>query len=289
MDNTLVIIALAIVSASSRGIISVIDRYQIGIKKNSVIDVNLYNNLYTISLVFIISLYFPIGDIFTDYKVYIYSLIVQFVAMGYSYLFKNMTIFESAIAAKTADVFIPIAVFLATGVFEISTYLISILTTLMVYFWLKNSSKDINKYLLGIVVIVPLLVIQSFLSPILVSEYRGDPYLVIGFTIVTLYIRFFISFVLFLFTNKFTKSNISFNFKAASLYIGRGFLTIIAQLTFVIVTASNAASLGWIFLNMTSFYGVIYSSIFLKEKVLKKDFLFICAITAIVVIKELLS
>ncbi|MBM7541278.1 hypothetical protein [Amphibacillus cookii] len=289
MDNTLVIIALAIVSSSSRGIISVIDRYQIGFKKNSVIDVNLYNNLYTISLVFIISLYFPIGDIFTDYKVYIYSLIVQFVAMGYSYLFKNMTIFESAIAAKTADVFIPIAVFLATGVFEISTYLISILTTLMVYFWLKNSSKDINKYLLGIFVIVPLLVIQSFLSPILVSEYKGDPYLVIGFTIVTLYIRFFISFVLFLFTNKLKKSDISFNLKGASLYIGRGFLTIIAQLTFVIVTASNAASLGWIFLNMTSFYGVIYSSIFLKEKVLKKDFLFICAITAIVVIKELLS
>lgn len=162
MENTLVIITLAIISSSSRGIISVIDRYQIGFKNKSVVDVNLYNNLYTIGLIFILSFYFPIGYIFTDYKVYIYSLIVQLVAMGYSYLFKNMTIFESAIAAKTADIFIPIAVFFATGVFEISTYLISILTTLMVFFWLKGSSKDTNKYLLGIFVIVPLLVIQSF-------------------------------------------------------------------------------------------------------------------------------
>jgi len=40
---------------------------------------------------------------------------------------------------------------------------------------------------------------------------------------------------------------------------------------------------------MTSFYGVIYSSVFLKEKILKKDFLFISVITAIVVFKELLT
>ncbi|MFL2079811.1 hypothetical protein [Marinilactibacillus psychrotolerans] len=289
MENSLTIVILAIISASSRGIISVIDRYQIGIKKNTVMEVNLYNNLYTILLIFIFSFYFPIGPLFMDYKIYIYSFIVQFVAMGYSYLFKKMTIFESAIAAKTADIFIPLAVFLSTGVFETSTYVISILTTLMVFLWLKNSSKDHKKYLFGISIIVPLLVIQSYLSPILVSEYKGDISLVIGFTMVTLYIRFIISFVLFLFSNRFTESDMNISLKGFPLYMGRGFLTILAQLTFVIVTASNSASLGWIFLNMTSFYGIIFSSFLLNEKILKKDFLFISAITAIVIFKELLS
>lgn len=51
ITNIALLITFASISAISRGIISVIDRYQMGYRKQGVIEVNFINNLFSIILV----------------------------------------------------------------------------------------------------------------------------------------------------------------------------------------------------------------------------------------------
>lgn len=283
--SSLAIIVMAIFSALSRGVISVIDRYQIGIKGNSVVEVNLYNNLFTLLFVIGLTFYFPIWNLITDWKVILYSVLVQAVAIGYSTLFKKMTIFKSVISAKLADLLIPIAVYLSTGKLDLKIYFLAVFTTLIVVFWLKKKG-DAKKYLDGVIIIVPLLTIQAFASPLLVGNNKNQLSSIIAFTLSTLVIRFIISALMMLFYQKSFQLKNSLNSNNLFIYIIRSILTIIAQFTFVIVTSDKYSALGWIFLNMTSLYGVLASSLFLKEKNTKKEILLICFITAIMLIQN---
>lgn len=285
--TSLSIIVIAIISALSRGLISNVDRYQIGIQKNSVLQVNLFNNLFTMVFVVILAFYFPFGGMLWDWKVIIYSAIVQFVAVGYSVLFRKMTIFESVIAAKAADILIPIAVFFATGVFSVKTYFLAILTTLLVVLWLRKGNS-LAKYFKGILIIVPLLVAQAYLTPLLVGNYHHNFKQMVAFTLCTLVIRFVISLVSLLFDKDFRQMKLSLSKNNVGLYALRSVLTITAQFTFVLVTSDRLAALAWIFLNMTSLYGILFSGLILREKASQKGIILIMVLTALMVIGNFL-
>lgn len=145
---------------------------------------------------------------------------------------------------------------------------------------------DAKKYLDGVIIIVPLLTIQAFASPLLVGNNKNQLSSIIAFTLSTLVIRFIISALMMLFYQKSFQLKNSLNSNNLFIYIIRSILTIIAQFTFVIVTSDKYSALGWIFLNMTSLYGVLASSLFLKEKNTKKEILLICFITAIMLIQN---
>ncbi|GAB2026828.1 hypothetical protein [Lactovum odontotermitis] len=285
--TSLSIIFIAILSALSRGLISNIDRFQIGIQKNSVLQVNLFNNLFTMVFVIILAFYFPFGEMLLDWKVIVYSAIVQFVAVGYSVLFKKMTIFESVISAKAADIFIPVAVFLATGVFSVKTYFLAILTTFLVVLWLRKS-REIKKYFQGILIIVPLLVVQAYTTPLLVEDYHHDFRQMTAFTLCTLVIRFLISLISMFFDQDFRKMKLSLSKNNVGLYALRSVLTVTAQFTFVLVTSDRLAALAWIFLNMTSLYGILFSGFILHEKTSKKGVILILSLTGLMIIGNFL-
>ncbi len=289
--NGILIVFLSIISATSRGIISVIDRYQIGIKQQSILQVNMLNNFFTILLVFIISIFSPIEGILPymiDFRIIIYSLIVQLVAVGYSYLFKNMTVLESVISSKMSDLVIPFALFVTTGYFSFSTYFLSIFTTFLIFVFLNNKMNT-KKFLKGILVIVPLLTLQAMLSPILTAPFKESLHQIIVFTICTLYIRFFISILSCLFDKQIYKKTKKLKVQLIPLYFLRSFLTISAQFTFVVVTSDPQASIAWIFLNMTSLFGVIFSNIFLKERNNLKELVLVFLMIIIVLLKEVTS
>lgn len=52
--STLYVVIFSILSALSRGIITVIDRYQMGYRKSSVFTVNFFNNLLSMLLVTVV-------------------------------------------------------------------------------------------------------------------------------------------------------------------------------------------------------------------------------------------
>ena len=277
------VVFLAILSALSRGVTIVIDRYQIGIQKNSVLQVNLFNNLFSMFLIIALAIYFPFWKMIFDWRVLIYAALAQFVAIGFSALYRNMTVFESVISAKIADFFIPIAVFLATGTFSIRTYILAVISTLIVMVWLRKRT-DFKKYLFGIFLIVPLLVAQAFGNPLLTRHFHQNFRTIIAFTLATLSLQFIISLIMFfVYQRSWKNKKWTFTKKNTLLYLLRAFLTIVTHFTFVLVTADKMAALGWIFLNMTSLYGILVSSVTLKEKTSRQGIYLVAGLTALMI------
>ncbi|MGX4764059.1 hypothetical protein [Holzapfeliella sp. JNUCC 72] len=288
--SALVLCLMALASSVSRGLISVIDRFQMGIKKQDITIVNFKNNLYTFGLATLLAVVFLKQDIWPmllDYKIMLYALLVQAVAIGYSYLFKSLTVAESVVASKFSDLLIPIALFASSGSFSPSSYLISILTTVIVF------SLMITKYdrniLSGIAIITPLLVIQSVLSPILTSGYSITTNRLLAFTYCTIVFRLII--VLFMLFAKKTPlkgqklQNKESTAKEVLIYFSRTVLTLVAQIGFTFATSGNS-SLAWILLNITSLYGVVFSSFILKEKLNLKAIIALVLVSGLTVIKS---
>lgn len=287
----MVCILAALISSTSRGVISVIDRYQMGYRKGNLLVVNFVNNvLATIlaTLVLIILQHFvSLKFLLLPQqwgRIFIYALLVQLVAYGYSYLYRHLPLIDAVISGKISDIFIPLALALTTAYFSWKQYSISLISTLIVALLAFSPSTqkiEWKTWLKGILVIVPLLTVQSAFSPLLVNDIHGIPEL-IGFTIITIYLRLIISFVSLLTSSKtlFTTANSTRIVKPVIIaYALRAILTISAQISFTVATSSKASGIAWVLLNMTSLYGVVFGSWILKEKIGKFDVLVLLVVT----------
>ncbi|MBW8013614.1 hypothetical protein E0712_03805 [Lactobacillus helveticus] len=153
ISSVALLITFASISAISRGIISVIDRYQMGYRKQGIIEVNFINNLFSITLVTIFFIFmvkkysFPVFSATYVIRIVMYALVVQMVAYGYSYVYKKINIMQSVVVNKLSDLFIPLALFLATGCLNFKSYLVSITTTIIVaiYFFIRKKEQSLIK------------------------------------------------------------------------------------------------------------------------------------------------
>lgn len=290
------LIIFAIVSSLSRGIISVIDRYQMGYRHQSSINVNFLNNLCSTALVtiFLIGLLnkFPTPKITVNYvsKIIIYGLLAQLVAYGYSYVFKKVTIMQSIVLSKLTDLFIPLAICLTMGYFNKSSYLISIISTIIVVCYIifkqRHSQMNVTTLLKTFMVIGPLLIVQAALSPLLT---KGVIRLVdlVYFTIATIYIRCIITIITFWVKHHGLRiKGVKINKQIFWIYGARAVLTILAQATYTLATSSPNSGIAWIFLNMTNLYSVIFGSFALKEKIHVSDVLLIICIFVLALISK---
>ncbi|MCO6183647.1 hypothetical protein AAYR18_02990 [Leuconostoc fallax] len=281
--STLYVVIFSILSALSRGIITVIDRYQMGYRKSSVFTVNFFNNLLSMLLVtvvlIIMTMQHRLALNITPWllvRIIIYASLVQAVAFGYSALFRQVTVMDSVLLSKLTDFVIPIAIFITTYYFNWHSYFISVVSTILVIglFLLSvrtnNSSTKIlikNFWLIG-----PFLILQAALSPVLVADIK-TPEALITFTILTIYLRFLITLTAFL--RQRHQANMireQVGSRVMMLYGTRAVLTLVAQLTFTLATSSQTSSIAWVFLNMTSLFSIILSGFFLREKVDLKSF-----------------
>lgn len=281
--STLYVVIFSILSALSRGIITVIDRYQMGYRKSSVFTVNFFNNLLSMLLVtvvlIIMTMQHRLALNITPWllvRIIIYASLVQAVAFGYSALFRQVTVMDSVLLSKLTDFVIPIAIFITTCYFNWHSYFISVVSTILVIglFLLSartnNSSTKIlikNFWLIG-----PFLILQAALSPVLVADIK-TPEALITFTILTIYLRFLITLTAFL--RQRHQANMvreQVSKRVMMLYGTRAVLTLVAQLTFTLATSSQTSSIAWVFLNMTSLFSIILSGFFLREKVDLKSF-----------------
>ena len=107
ISSVALLITFASISAISRGIISVIDRYQMGYRKQGIIEVNFINNLFSITLVTIFFIFmvkkysFPVFSATYVIRIVMYALVVQMVAYGYSYVYKKINIMLLSIILKS--------------------------------------------------------------------------------------------------------------------------------------------------------------------------------------------
>lgn len=275
ITNIALLITFASISAISRGIISVIDRYQMGYRKQGVIEVNFINNLFSIILVTVffsvmVKKYnFPAFSAAYAIRIVVYALVVQMVAYGYSYIYKKINIMQSVVINKLSDLFIPLALFLTTGYLNWKSYIVSILTTIIVaiYIFYKEKKAELDKdaMLKSIAVIVPLLVFQSAISPVL-THGVGNIYDLIFFTIFTIYIRGIIALIVFIAKINHIQ-NLGLSKSILLIYACRALLTLLAQITYTLSTSSPQSSISWVFLNITPLYSVLFGNLILHEKI----------------------
>lgn len=287
----MVCILAALISSTSRGVISVIDRYQMGYRKGNLLVVNFINNIlatFLATLVLIVLQHVVSLDFLLLpqqwFRIIIYALLVQLVAYGYSYLYRHLPLIDAVISGKISDLFIPIALAFTTSYFSFKQYSVSVISTLLVgllAFSPSTKKTNFKTWVRGILVIVPLLTIQSAFSPLLVDRIHEIPELM-GFTIITIYLRLVISFIS-LFTrpkNKLiNKESMKIGKTVVAVYGLRSVLTIAAQISFTIATSSKTSGIAWVLLNMTSLYGVVFGSWILKEKIGKFDVLVLLVVT----------
>lgn len=287
----MVCILAALISSTSRGVISVIDRYQMGYRKGNLLVVNFINNILAtgIATIVLIVLHHLISLRFLLLpqqwgRIFIYALLVQLVAYGYSYLYRHLPLIDAVISGKLSDIFIPLALAVTTSYFSFKQYSISLISTIIVgllAFSPSTKKIEFKTWMKGILVIVPLLTIQSAFSPILVNNIHGIPELM-GFTVITIYLRLLISFISLFTTSKdqLISSNSTKIVKPVIVaYAVRAVLTIAAQISFTIATSSKTSGIAWVLLNMTSLYGVVFGSWILKEKIGKFDVFVLLVVT----------
>lgn len=290
------LIVFATISSFARGIISVIDRYQMGYRKQSSIDVNFLNNICSSVLVTFFLVYvlhnFPSPRITNNYiiKVFLYAFLAQVVAYGYSYVYKKVSIMQSVILSKITDLFIPLAILLTMGYFSMSSYLVSIISTLIVVVYIvfeqRHNSINLKVLITTFMVIAPLLIVQAAVSPFL-TKGLIKPIDLIFFTIMTIYLRCLITIVTFLYKNKSLKiTGTALSGSVFLIYGSRAILTLLAQVTYTLATSSANSGIAWVFLNMTSLYSVIFGDIFLKEKMKLPDILVIACIFVLAIFSK---
>lgn len=293
ITSSFVLIFFACVSSLSRGVISVIDRYQMGYRKQSSINVNFLNNIWSALLVTIFFVYMILNyespQITATYifKMLLYAFLAQIVAFGYSYVYKKVSIMQAVVLSKLSDLFIPIAIFMTMGYFSAKSYMVSIISTVLVvvyiFFKQRHSQLDLKKLLKTFLVIAPLLIIQAALSPLLTKGLINSRNLVF-FTIGTIYVRCIITVITYFFKNKsLTIKKTKVSKKIIFVYSSRAILTLLAQVSYTLATSSSKSSIAWVFLNMTSLFSVFFGSLLLKENADFSDFLLILAILVLAI------
>ena len=84
----MVCILAALISSTSRGVISVIDRYQMGYRKGNLLVVNFINNILATLVLIVLQHVVSLDFLLLPqqwFRIIIYALLVQLVAYGYSY------------------------------------------------------------------------------------------------------------------------------------------------------------------------------------------------------------
>ena len=189
---------------------------------------------------------------------------------------------QSVILSKITDLFIPLAILLTMGYFSKSSYLVSIISTIIVVIYIafeqRKDNLDLENLAKTFAVIAPLLIVQAAFSPFL-TKGLIRPIDLVFFTIMTIYVRCLISLITFIYKNHSLKINgENLTGRVFLIYGSRAVLTLLAQVTYTLATSSPNSSIAWIFLNMTSLYSVIFGDIFLKEKMKFADILVIVLI-----------
>jgi uncharacterized membrane protein len=286
------IMIFALASACSRAGLNIIDRYQIGFRRQSVVTLNFFNNVVPaavmVALVATFGFHKELVVSITDWRTAVFSGLVQIVAYAFSYAFRYLNVSQVAVAGKASDLFIPIGVLLVAGHWDWVTYGFAVATTVVCLPILRSNDNDkypdaIKRvaFLIGVA-----LVLQASLAPLLVAPGNTASRIehTLAFATAVIVWRMVWSLLPMLHRGC-GPSAPSFALLVSPVFIARVLLTVITQITFIIAVGSSTSTVAWPILNSTGFLAMMLSSVFLKEKPSGAEKWIIVAITALALLR----
>jgi hypothetical protein len=280
-------LSCAFASALLRGFISVIDRYQFGMRGHSINSTNLHNNLMALALALLTVLLSgqapQLQTLIIDPRVIVFGLLLQITAHAFSLGFKQMRVAGLTVYAKTADLLIPVAIFVLFQHWSWSEFGFAFATFVACLPALRLNHSGFSFGTVALIVVV--LVVQGGLSPWYMSEVAHDHSLWVPFTAALIFWR--LVFCMFvsrggLFTGHCDRSYIS-------MVAVRSLLSLGAQMFLVFCLSFNRPVLAWPILNATGLISVFVSSAILRERASRSELISVILITLLGMTKGFVS
>ena len=290
-------ISYAFASAGSRGVISVIDRHQFGIRKKSIIYTNIFNNIAASFLSLVLVLVFAQEQVFFSFisnmKVIVFALLLQLSANAFSYAFKHMKVASMTVAAKMSDIFIGPLIYVLFSIWSTGDFLFAVLTSaicLSLIFSKKHHGfRDFH--MVSALTVCVTLILQGVLSPWYVENVSQNQLSWMPFTAALVCWRLIFSWLFSLdFSTKVFKGLWAEVTHAEFLFLllSRAVLTLAAQGFLVLSLSLGRPVLAWPILNATGLVAALLSAWLLKEKATKTEVVVICLIALLGLVKVLL-
>jgi hypothetical protein len=281
----------------------VTDRRLFGHLRWSVLIGSAINNVVPVAIAF------PLAIVFCgpgqtwwsllDAKVATFALLVQVVALLFGYAFRVSPIPRIIVFAKLPDLFIPLGIFLEIGNFNWRDYAFSVATVLAclpVFIKCVRPGVRAQPVLLAV---CAALIVQGSLSPLLVGSQPHSLVLLTAYTWGLLVWRLVFS------AGVVAVSRVNSGVKAPLseadpgpvcisrvdfvLFVARGVVALITQLTFVIALGSGKPAIAWPVINSTPLLSVVASAILLREKPSRGELAAVVLICGLAVGRELIG
>ncbi|WP_265258322.1 hypothetical protein [Verminephrobacter aporrectodeae] len=286
---------LAFVSSLGRAGINIVDRYQIGLRRLSILNLNLWNNVVpAVAMYCAMALFFNAGSelihMVFDWRTAAFSGLAQLVAYSFSYAFRNLSVNQVTVAGKFADVFIPLGIFWATNHWSWGTYAFAVATTFVCLpmLWLSGPNRKGGKLLASGGVICVALTLQASLSPTLFgATSTSSASATLVFATAVMMWRALWSLVPILVTRPASGDAPSVRLLLNPLFFVRALLTVTTQVTFIFAVGSPASAIAWPILNATGIISMVLSALFLRERGARSEYVVVCALGAITLLRFL--
>jgi hypothetical protein len=290
------VMLLAFVSSLSRAGLNIVDRHQIGLQRLSIIQLNLWNNVFpAVAMSCVMVLFFDagkplLGAVF-DWRTAAFSALVQMVAYSFSHAFRDLNVNQVTVAGKFADLFIPIGIFLGTRQWSWGTYAFSIATTLVCLpmLWAEDRGQRTGTLKTSGAIICVALTLQASLSPLLLFKANSESIVAtLVFSTAVMVWRAIWSLIPHWWTWRVREDNDPFaKFRPGPLFIVRALLTVTTQVTFIVAIGSTASAVAWPILNSTGVISMVLSLIVLKERGRRLEYVVVMAIGGLALLRFL--
>lgn len=279
LSETLPIMA-SLVSTFSRAGLNVVDRMQFGKENACPLALGYWNNFLPVLLLLPMICSSPesknfISDLFS-FELAFLSLLTQCVSYSFSFAFKSLRVTDLAIFSKSADITVPLALFLL-GSHSAPVILFLLLPAILMAFIISAGIDAIKKSYQPLTALVFFLTVQGVYAFFVDFDKPLDRgfWGLLSFAFAVLVWRFIFSSLFLL--GKHRSCAFIFSGKVLTqfgFYL-RGLLTLLTQVSFMFAITSSDLLIVWPILNATGFLGAVFAYFFLSEKLGQKDFLFI--------------
>lgn len=284
---------IALASASSRALLNLIDRYQIGHRGMPVLAVNFWNNalpaIVLVASVLASGWHRELGSALMEPGTIVFSGFVQLVAYAYSQAFRRLKVSQVTVAGKAADLFISVGVFLTVGSWNWATYGFAVATTAICLPLLRGRREGLDRSAMrgAALCIGGALVLQASLSPWLASTALAEPTvrrMLVFATAVIVWRVAWSALPLLRGRHRLPASSLR-ELLASPLFLGRTALTVFTQVTFVAAVGSRTASVAWPILNSTGLLAMVLSAVVFRERPSRLEVGIVMSITGLAVLR----
>ncbi len=266
--DSLFVIAVACFSILSRASINVIDRWQFAYKKECVIQITFFNNLFPVFLAVGCSLLLGYGNLVYKnifcFDAFFLGAIIQVVAIIFSYAIKKYELLKVTLMTRASDFFMPIIFGFVGGFHNINQIVVQLIGFLItVPLFLRFKIFELNS-LYFLVLIVLGVTAQAIFGKYFMGNYFSHKNFegLIFFTIGVIFWRTIWTLPMLFYKFK----TLNFSITPLKITLLRSILTFGTQISFIYTINSIFVDIALPILNLTGLFSIVLASLLMKEK-----------------------